>query len=100
MNFGLAVFWSTFVLMHSFGEKKNKIIFFLEKKFLKCNFQCNFSANGYKQIYPTENTLTTEISVESEFYDFFLKKMHFTRNLKIMKSINLKLIYVLLIILA
>ena len=54
MDFGLAVVWSTFILVHSFGEKNLKNHFFLEKKFLKCNFQRNFGAVGYKQVYPTE----------------------------------------------
>ena len=81
------------------GENfKNSFVW--KQMFLKCNFQRSFSADGYKQFYPTEkNTLTTEISFESDFYDF-LKKMHFTRNLKIMKSINLKLMYLILFILA
>ena len=54
MDFGLAVFWSTFILIHSFGEKHLKINVLGKKKFLQCIFQRSFSADGYKQVYPTE----------------------------------------------
>ena len=57
MDFGLAVSWSTFILMHSYWEKIKKIISFWIKKFLKCNFHRSFSADGYKPVYPTEKTL-------------------------------------------
>ena len=71
MDFSLAVFWNTFVLKHSFGEKNlKKKSFFLEKVYYKCNVHRSFSANSYKAVYPTENTLTIEISFESEFYGF------------------------------
>ena len=84
--------------MYSFGKTNLKNHFFWKIMFLKSNFQHNFSANSYKQVYPTEKHLTIEVSFESDFLRFF-ESMHFTRNLKIMKSINLKLIYVLLFIL-
>ena len=38
MDYGLAVFWSTFILMHSFGEKNLKMFFFFFFFFLKKSF--------------------------------------------------------------
>ena len=49
----LAVFWNTFVVLHSFGETNKKKNFF-EKKFLKSNFHPNFSVNGNKVVYPAD----------------------------------------------
>ena len=54
MLMDLAVFWNTFVVLHSFGEKIFLKIIFLEKKFLKSNFHPNFSGNGNKVVYPTD----------------------------------------------
>ena len=95
MDFGLAVFWSTYILMHSFGEKKlKKSFFFGEKKIFSAIFNAVVVQMGYKQVYSTQkHFLTIKISFESDFLRFYEKKMHFKRHLKIMKSIKLKLIY-------
>ena len=54
MDFGLAAFWSTFILMNSFGEKNLKKS--LKKKKKKQKKKKRF-----------------EISFESDFYDFLKK---------------------------
>ena len=109
MDVGLVVFWSTYILMHSFGEtnlKKKKsfflfflfffclLLFFLEKKkrFLSAIFKTVLVQMVTNRSTRLKNTLTIEISFfESDFYDFLKKKMHFTRNLKIMKKHQLKI---------
>ena len=92
------VFLSTYILMHSFGDTNLKNQFFWKKSFLSAIFNTILVQMVTNRSTRLKNTLTLEISFESDFLPFY-EKMHFKRNLKIMKSINLKLMYVLLFIL-
>ena len=67
MDFGLAVFWSTFILIHSFGEKNLKSQFFENKSFLSANFNAVLVQMVTNRSTRLKDTLTTEISFESDF---------------------------------
>ena len=73
MHFGLAVFCSTFILMHSFGEKNLNNHFFGKKKVSKVQIfnvvLVKMFTNRYARL---KNPLTIEIFFESDF--FTLKK--------------------------
>ena len=84
------VFWSTFILMHSFGEKNLKNHFFGKKSFLSAIFSAVLVQMVTNRPTRLKNTLTIEISFESDFLRFF-EKVHFTRNLKIIIMYVLKI---------
>ena len=66
MDFGLSVFWSTFILMHSFGEK-----------ILKNHFSGGGGGSFLSAIFNAvlvqvlKNTVTIGISFESFFFTIF-----------------------------
>ena len=81
MDFSLAVFWSTFILMHSVGEKKIKNQFFEKKKksFLSALFNAVLVQMVTNRSTRLKNTLTIEISFESDFLRFFEKNAFYEK---------------------
>ena len=72
MDFSLAVFWSTYILMHSFGETNLKNQFFGKKSFLSAIFNTVLVQMVTNRSTRRKNTLTIEISLR--IFDDFLKK--------------------------
>ena len=88
MDFGLAVFWSTFILMHSFGEKNLKNQFLGKKSFLSAIFNAVLVQMVTNRSTWLKNTLTIEITFESDFFTIFLKKCIWRQIWKSWKASN------------
>ena len=79
MDFGLAVFWSTFILMHSFGEKFFFFFFFLKKKVSHVQFNAVLVQMVTNRSTRLKNTWITDISFESHFLRFFQKNAFYEK---------------------